>query len=289
MGNSREQLGLIRALFPELATSVDAAYARYAGGGADGGHGGEPGGERDDADFDAWLDAETAELREGALAGVAFAAVNDAGSRFRFERAFSAARVVVGNTAAGVPGLHLPEPETFAAAGVDFEKLGAALAADVTLLPVPTPFGLGAAAWQSLFSAQDQAPSLVIASEAAEHFPILDAVPDPHLPQITDPARPGVHWTLRLVPAAASPAVIGLDFRDGPHAALPEMLMLQLMRVVQGDRPVDESSFTWLAGSFGEDRLAARHVYDVGEDTIRISCREVGNQGPHLGARPPIG
>lgn len=65
--------------------------------------------------------------------------------------------------------------------------------------------------------------------------------------------------------------------------------MLQLIRVVSGEPLVDARSFTWLAGPLADGRLAARHVYDSAERVVRINCREVGNQGPHLGARPPVG
>jgi hypothetical protein len=67
------------------------------------------------------------------------------------------------------------------------------------------------------------------------------------------------------------------------------MLMLQLSRVVAGEPLVDATSFTWLAGVLAGGKLAARHVYDEAEDTVRITCREVVSQGPHLGARPPVG
>lgn len=101
--------------------------------------------------------------------------------------------------------------------------------------------------------------------------------------------RKAVRWTLRLIPAGTAPALMGLSFAHGPHVSLPEILMLQLMRASAGETPLDATSFTWLAGSLAQGKLAARHVYDATEDAIRITCREVVSQGPHLGARPPIG
>ncbi|MBL3686932.1 hypothetical protein D3248_08205 [Leucobacter zeae] len=96
-------------------------------------------------------------------------------------------------------------------------------------------------------------------------------------------------WTLRLVPAGQRPQTLGLGFAHGEHVSLPEMLMLQLMNLASGEELVDSESFTWLAGPVADGRMAARHVYDAGERVIRITCREVGSQGPHMGTRPPVG
>ncbi|QBE47450.1 hypothetical protein [Leucobacter triazinivorans] len=290
---------LARVLFPDLAADLDSALAG-SGAGADQG-------------FDAWLDGRT-EVVRAELGGAAFGAVDDAASRERFERAFAAARTV-----AGWVGLRVPEPEAFASAGVDFARLGAALAADPTLTPVAAPYGLGADGWRSLFAraaSEERSPlgplgspgggggatadargdgapvaqPLVLASEAEREFSLLDIVPDRSAPAPHGPERASsVRWTLRLVPAGLAPAVLGLSFEHGPHASLPEMLMLQLTRVVAGDPLVDARSFTWLAGALADGRLAARHVYDSAERVVRINCREVGHQGPHLGARPPVG
>ncbi|QIM16614.1 hypothetical protein G7067_09670 [Leucobacter insecticola] len=278
-----EQLALVRALFPDLAETLDSALAERGQGAAD----------RDDRGFDAWLDAEAASLRNGALAGAPFAALGDAESA-RFEAAFVSARSVA------LQGkLALPEPEAFAAAGVDLGRLARHLASDATLVPVPAPYGLGAERWGELFrnaAAQPGSPfgasdSLTFAAEVLDGFGILDSVPDPALARVethSDEAVP-LTWTLRLIPATPKPPLLGLGFAHGPHISLPEMLMLQLMRVTTGARPVDTESFTWLAGALAGGRLAARHVFDDSESLVRISCREIGNQGPHLGARPPVG
>lgn len=258
-GSRHQGVSLARALFPEVAAELDAALA---------GHGVDAGGE-----FDAWLDDAATRM----LGGAGFDEVSDPAVAERFEQAFAAARAA----AAGL-GVSVPEPEAFAAAGADFARFEAAMTADPELQPVPAPYGLGPAPWQRAFD--ETGLGLVFANEALREFAALDAAPDAVAVE-----SGGAAWVLRLVPAGQRPATLGLGFVHGPHAALPEMLMLQLMRAERGEAPVDAESFTWLAGSLADGRLAARHVYDASERTVRITCREVGSQGPHLGARPPVG
>lgn len=280
--SGRDRVELVRALFPDLAAELDAAAARYAVPGAA-------------EALDERLDAAAARLMPHA----AFADVAEPDAARRAEGSFGAAR-----EASAWLGIDVPEVEAFAAAGVDIGHLGSALAADASLTAVPAPIGCGAAAWQAAFTRAAEAvagsPSgasspplavdasgaspLVLATEAEKEFELLDAAPA-GAPVVTES---GVTWTLRLVPAGARPPVLGLGFSHGPHVTLPEMLMLQLMLVAAGSAPVDAASFTWLDGSLAGGRLAARHVYDESERAIRITCREVGNQGPHLGARTPI-
>lgn len=263
-GSRLERVRLARALFPDLAAELDGVLARH--------------GDDTAASFDDWLDGAATEM----LGGIGFDEVADAAIAARFEAAFAAARI-----AADRLGASLPEPEAFTAAGVPFERLASAMAADPELLPVPAPHGMGAERWRRAFAHGD-ADGLVIATEALREFDALDAAPTGDAaPAVEAPG--GVRWTLRLVPAGSRPARLGLGFAHGPHPTLPEMLMLQLMRVVSGEPPVDAESFTWLSGSLADGRLAARHVYDASDGVVRISCREVGSQGPHLGARPPVG
>ena len=288
---SHEHVRLVRSLFPELASTLDAAYEWHrAERGTD-----EVAGE----DLDAWLDSEAEQLRSSVLGLAPFTALGGPAAE-TFERAFAAARAVGDRL-----GVHVPEPESFAAAGTDFVGLSTRLLADPDLLPVPTPYGLGVETWQAAFRreaargagaltvTQERPEALLIASEAVAEFRILDACDDPGVPTVverrtTTEGTGTVSWTLRLVPAGTKPAILGLGFSHGPHVTLPEILMIQLMRSAQGEPLIDASSFTWLAGALNDGRLAARHVFDEREGVIRVNCREVGNQGPHLGSRPPV-
>lgn len=275
--SQHERLRLLRALFPELAARVDSAHEAAAGAGANAG---------------ARLDARLDELAAHLLPGSHSLAIGDAGVSEAFDRALAAAQA-----AAGLLGVEPPGAEAFAEAGVDFAALGRAVADDPSLTPVPAPHGLGPDAWRQAFAGGDRrrSPELLLAAEALGEFGLLDAVPQPAPPIVrtsrTDSGgvRREARWTLRLVPAGERPPLLGLAFAHGPHVTLPEMLMLQLMRLEAGEAPVDSASFTWLAGALAGGRLAARHVYDAAEHAIRITSREVVSQGPHLGARPPVG
>ncbi len=269
-----DRLALMRVLFPELATRLDDALAAHANHDEEGAA----------VAFDAWLDARAHEVLPSASA----AAISDAAAAERFDRFFRAAR-----RAAERVGAVGPELEAFAAAGVDIAALGAAMSADPSLVPVPAPYGLGADRWLRAFG--NGAPRLLLADEAEREFAVLDSAPAQAPVSLASseggagsaPVR--TPWTLRLIPASKQPPLLGLAFAHGPHATLPEMLMLQLARLELGEALLDVSSFTWLAGDLAAGRLAARHVYDEAEHAVRITCREVVSQGPHLGARPPIG
>ncbi len=278
---TNDRVELIRALFPDLASELDAAATRHAAPSAA-------------ASLDASLDAAAARLMPHA----GFADVAEPEGARRAEQHFASARI-----ACGWLDIEMPEIEAFVDAGTDIGRLGSALAADSSLTAVPTPFGCGAAVWKTSFQraavALPDAPHdgsaplaigstgdspLLLATEAEREFDALDTPP----PGIPAARAQGRAWTLRLVPSGARPPVLGLGFSHGPHVTLPEVLMLQLMLVASGSPLIDAASFTWLEGSLAGGRLAARHVYDESERAIRITCREVGNQGPHLGARTPL-
>lgn len=262
---------LSRALYPELARELDRALARAS-----------EGPRSAAADFDARLDA-AADARFAA-SGLGELVGSEGGDRLA--RAFASARRVAGELLGEAVGL--PEPEAFSAAGVDLAALARHLEEDPGLVPVPAPQGLGAGAWLTAFVRAAELPEsafigdsaghsgeepLVFAAEVQREFAALDGVAG--------------SWTLRLVPAGQEPSLLGLNFsHGGPHVSLPEILMLQLMLAVEGEEPIDRGSFTWLSGELAAGRLAARHVFDAGR--IRITAREVGSQGPHLGARPPV-
>ncbi|MBO1902860.1 hypothetical protein J4H92_12985 [Leucobacter weissii] len=287
-----EWIGFSRGLFPDLAERLDRALgenARRDGALADDALAGDtvqPG-----RAFDDRLDAEVARRHELREAITALADISDPAVRARFEDAFATARSIFAPI-----GCAVPEPESFLAAGIDLRSLATAAARDTTLAVVVAPHGLGAAAWLSLFdgAARDDAsagrPGLVLADEVRAGFDALDRPPRAApAASVRDRLHPSAVWTLRLIPASDAPPLMGLGHAHGPHATLSEMLVLQLRRADAGCGPLDAETFTWVAGELAGGALAAREVFDESERAVRISARGVGSQGPHLGARPPVG
>ncbi|MFF8817931.1 hypothetical protein ACF07D_08045 [Leucobacter sp. NPDC015123] len=290
---SENEARLARLLFPDLADELDRAHAegRRAAGGTAPASGAE-----------AMLDAAALAARQGDLGQAAFSSI-DGLEAVRFTRGFELAREV-----AGWRDLRVPEPEEFWAAGADHAALARALMADASLAVVPTIYGLGSDGWVALFRAAARQPSsplslaapLILAPEVTAEFELLDAVPRGVAAVQARAGQAGavqagavqggeVSWTLRLVPATPKPPLVGLSHSHGPHPALPEILMLQLMHVAAREPLLDGSSFTWVHGTLSGGRFAARELFDTSERSVRVNTREVGNQGPHLGARPPIG
>ena len=284
-GSKEHDIRLARLLFRELAHELDEAL-----------------GVEDSADarIDRRLETAANAARSGELGQAAFEGVNRTEAE-RLELAFSSARAV-----AQLAGVVLPEPEAFWAAGVSRQMMSRALIGDPSLVAVPAPHGLGVERWIALYRAAARQPNsplslaspFSIAPEVKDAFAELDVVPLAAKTVSTEmPAgasstagRPTtIHWSLRLISASAAPPRTGMNHSIGSHATLPEMLMLQLMLLLRGDDPVDRQSFTWTHGTFAGGQFAARHFYDSAGRGVGVNSREVGNQGPHLGARPPLG
>ena len=260
-------------LFPDLVQELDAALDAHA---------------QEDHPAAAFEQALAASVEALRASDVGSAILDEFGDAGRLAEVFACAEQIAREV-----GFEVPAPEAFLAAGVDADRLRIALSSDDTLTPVIAPAGLGANRWQSLYRTAARQPGspialadpLVLAEEVQHSFAMLDQPPRMSPTVISN----GVTWSLRLVPATPAPTVLGLSHVHGPHVTLPEMLMLQLTRLMAGEEPVDQRSFTWLAGTLEDGRFAARHIFDAGERSVRVTSREVGNQGPHLGARPPIG
>lgn len=277
-----EQARLGRLLFADLAGSVDRAFeaARAASGDA--------AGVADRAtSVDALIDAAAATARDGDFGRAAFSGI-DGQEAARLKAGFENAKRV-----ASWGGLRVPDPEEFWAAGADQAKLSRALMADPNLAVVPTVYGLGANGWTSLYRAAARTATsplslvapIVLAPEVAGEFELLDQPPHGTPFVVVKDLR----WTLRLVPAAETPSLIGLSHAHGPHPTLPELLMLQLGLVAASEPLIDTRSLTWASGTLSGGKFAARVLFDETERSVRVNTRETGNQGPHLGARPPIG
>lgn len=263
--------GLARALFPDLALALDAALARNGGGG-------------EESSLDRVLDAAVSALPSAGFGGE----VDAPGGLDRDTERSLLAAIADARAAFDLLGLRVPTPEAVVAAGVDTTQLGRALRDDPELVPVLAPHGLPATAWLRGFADTAGAPALFLASEIEREFEALSAPPaGVARVEAADAAGKPVFWTFRAIPSGEAPAVRGLSHAHGPHPTIAEILALQLVRAAAGLTPVDQGTFTWLDPQIGGGRLAARHVYDVAEHAIRISAREIGSQGPHLGARPP--
>lgn len=289
---AEDALRLSRSLFPDLAQRYDAALARAT---ARSGAAGPGDLHAPWARFDDDLDAAA----QDRFAGAGFASIPDSPGRRQLAHDFATAQRVA-RELLRLPGSGVPEPEAFAAAGVDLAALVAKLDAarpDAALTAVWAPHGLDADVWRAAFARAAALPgsAFVPAGSAGSDDPTLSLGRDveAEFARLNLPAGEALvvgdapAWTLRLIPSEPIPEALGLNFTHGaPHVGLAEMLMLQLMRAIEAAPPLDQNSLTWLAGSWADGRLAARHVYDAGR--IRITAREVGSQGPHLGARRPV-
>lgn len=241
-------------------------------------------------DVSVMIDAAAARLSQpgGALEALGLESLREA-TRKRVWRAFDHAVRLW-------PGLQAPTVESWVQHGLDLGALAAALERDETLELVLAPLGQGADAWITAFHDCEGAPELTLSTEIVAEFDLLEwpLSADVHEGQGASRGPEAsltigdTRWALAALPAASAPPELGQNHRHGPHPRLPEMLTLQLMRALDGGSFVDRSTFTWIAGRLGEGRLAARHVYDEYEHSIRVSTREWAQQGPHQGARHPL-
>lgn len=268
---SAERLRAFRHMFPELASRLDAALARQ----------GAP--DESAPTLDAELDQRAEELRNRMLGEVGLASIANFTVRERLENALVAARRILTRIS-----VTPPEFEVFEGAGTDLAALASALERDPSLVPVIAPYGLQPDEWREAFatSGSEHLTTLVLATDVEREFALVNLPPAGSVAHPSDGRT--LHWTFRLIPAADAPPKLGLSYAHGPHTTLPEMLMVQLLQAEAGNPPIDSRTFTWLAGTLGGGKLATRHVYDATELAVRVSSREIGHQGPHLGARPPV-
>lgn len=262
----REALMLARLLFPEDARVF-----------------GEPEGDGVQAELDAGARALTE--REGLLAAVGSTAYGEL-TRAAILDAFDHARALW-------PDFTVPTVDEWEGGGANLAGFEEALQADPSLRAVLAPVGLGPDPWFAVFRETAHAPSLYLSREVIDEFVLLEwpehrgSIPALPIAERSGEASPA-YWTLSLIPSGDEPPLMGHNHLRGPHPLIAEMLTLQLIRAREGADPLDAQTFTWLEGRLGEGRLAARHVYDPTEHTIRVSTREWAQQGPHQGARPPI-
>ena len=238
-----------------------------------------------------WSAGQTLRLRAGDFDS-RLASHPDPKHRTALDEGFAAAAALAARC-----GIRAPDPEEFWAAGAPPRfPAPSPTSRDLDLgtraLPVPAPHGLGADAWQRAFADGSLADDLALSmsSEVVRWFAALDAPASPHTPRLTRATPLGpVHWTLRWLPAAPAAPLLGPAHSTAmspSYPTLPEMLLLQIARArCRGHAPLDEHSFTWLAGELPDTRFAARHGSDIANYTVRIGTRERTDQGPHIGTR----
>lgn len=266
----RSDGGIGRALFPDLATELD-AIARNAS-------------EVSSRDrVGTWITDQTELLRSGHF-HTALARYPDAASGAAMSNAFRAMESITQHI-----GIELPEPEDFLAAGASLQHPDPDSAS--TLVPVPAPHGMGAAQWLRVFDGASGGgrPSLTFSTEVTRWFAALDRIGSLDAPSVVVRERIGlVVWTLRWIPGSVAAPLYGQPFRadwKSRYPTLPELLALAAIRHVAREAPIDTRSFTWLCGDLPLRSFAARYTHDILTDTIRISTRERSDRGAHIGTR----
>ena len=304
-------------IWPDLAARIERAHAVHARNGQTG---------QDPAAPDHAIEAALDDARaEGNPVLSRVPSIVNVSARDALDEAFLTAERLFGESGVPVPdsgdfalaGLNLTAlGATWAA------SRGAGQGSDTLLTPVLAAHGLGAAWWRARFAAlradsaiednplratgndSGDGDGLTLAPDVIAGFRVFDAVPEGArtgaVPVVlgsrasardsSDRSIGEVEWTLRLIPSGPTPVHVNLNHRAGgaEHPTLPEMLALQAGRILQGEPPVDQGVFTWLAGTIGDGRIAARAMWDASIGVVRVSCREIGNQGSYLGVRPPV-
>ncbi|MGO1434348.1 MAG: hypothetical protein ACTHZM_01630 [Canibacter sp.] len=251
-------------LFPELAASVASTASS-------------------NSEVDEWIQRLVKKARTAELGTAVFGGVTGTRVLNVFQHGFELARAVFAPYA-----VRVPEPEEFSPA-IEWKAFASALkdSASSRYELVIAPHGLGLGRWQTI---GENHVLLSVSSDVRAEFDRVDRVDDTEAPRArtVSPFGRTLEWTARLLPASESPAATGQKWNAHRQATLPEMLVLQFGRVIAGRELVDPHSFTWLSGAIAYGRKAARHTFDRSSQTLRISSREIGQQGQHQGSRTPL-
>ncbi len=252
--------------------------------------------------LDTIIDGDVAAAREqGNLGGSGLEAVTDPNIRTSFENTLLQSEQLFGRV-----NLTVPPVDRLAESGVDFAALGAAyermdaagLEPRLVLAPV-----MNTGEWSDLYRRLEADPGvnrnggiknggLYIDSSVGSAWAELSSVPDT-VPSTTtqDTAGGNVNWTLRLLPGTNRPTETSVAHNDPSYPDKPtvhEYLALQANLLQNGEEPIDDSTWTWLDGTFENGLRAPSGLwYSVGGQ-VRLRWGGVDNRLGNLGVRLPV-
>lgn len=225
----------------------------------------------------------------------------------------------------GTVGIRTPELSEFAAAGVDFNRLESELRfletvevrPEVVIAPV-----LSVDTWQTVFQELQDNPranrdgrikngGLLIVDQAVSHWNEL-------LVHDSSVEIDGQRWDVLILPGTGRPEVVeanhsGIDNRGNLsdtlvsiaveaggsvddlgantiHPTISAYLTLQARRLYTKELPIDQATFTWLHGEFGDPSSlqAPNGSWTIGDGRVRLCVDDVSFRDVNLGIRLPI-
>jgi hypothetical protein len=279
---------------PDLIARVDDAYERAltAQGELAAGVGGVA--------LDALIEGDVTAAREqGSLAGSGLEAVTSPDTRAAFGETLTHAEQLFGRI-----GLATPSAEQLAESGVDFAALGAAheqmerdgLEPRLVLAPSIRPDE-----WQQIYGVLEAGNvsggrikngGLWINDDIKAAWHDLSQVPET-VPATVVPDNEGYRtaWTLRVIPGTNRPTETNITHNDPSYPDKPtvhEYLSLQASLLQNGEDPIDDSTYTWLNGTFADGSRAPFGFWDPGDGRVGLDRAGVGNRGDNLGVRLPV-
>ncbi len=222
-------------------------------------------------------------------------------------------------------GINIPSLHEFAAAGIDFNRLGTAhdaikrLGSQPELVFAPSNFTRGG--WEDLYrnlqydtavnaDGRIKDGGLYIDGDVVTNWNKLNT--DHHALAID-----GVDWQVLVLPGGNQPPIVNIDHngKDGRkvsrelqeqaarlgiasgdlvaanmHPTIASYLALQAGRLQNNEEPIDSSKWTWLEGEFGDpsNLQAPRGRWFPVDGQVGLDWCNVGRRGGVLGARLPV-
>jgi hypothetical protein len=280
---------------PDLIQRVDDAYERAltAQGELASGVGGVA--------LDALIESDVTAAREqGSLAGSGLETITDPDVRTTFSESLARTEQLFGRI-----GLTAPTPAELQASGVDFDALGAAheqmerdgLEPQLVLAP-----SLGASEWEGLYSHLEADGSvngsgriknggLYINADVRAAWSEFGIVPDSVPVTMRRDTSGECNWTLRCVPGTNRPTETNVAHNDSRYPDKPtvhEYLSLQASLLQNGEDPIDNSTWTWLDGTFESGSQAPFGHWSPDGGRVGLDRVDVGGRVGSLGVRLPV-